>query len=142
MYALSGSHGRARGHSVRPSFLSQLYHEASCEYSGGALLCRLQSHGMCIPDFRLLPFLSLIIHSKQQQLQQSELIHLPKKEDKPGVAVAPLVPRFNENNEALPWKSSTKIDALMRDLYTVNERDPTIKSIVFSQWTSMVCPYY
>jgi len=97
---------------------------------------------MCIPDFRLLPFLSLIIHSKQQQLQQSELIHLPKKEDKPGVAVAPLVPRFNENNEALPWKSSTKIDALMRDLYTVNERDPTIKSIVFSQWTSMVRTYY
>jgi len=36
------------------------------------------------------------------------------------------------------WKSSTKIDALMKELWCNNERDPTLKSIVFSQWTSML----
>lgn len=52
---------------------------------------------------------------------------------------------FNSNNTqnrkanlAVNWKSSTKIDALMQELHELLARDPTIKSIVFSQWTSMV----
>eukprot|EP01089_Gocevia_fonbrunei_P004241 TRINITY_DN14260_c0_g1_i2.p1 TRINITY_DN14260_c0_g1~~TRINITY_DN14260_c0_g1_i2.p1 ORF type:complete len:152 (-),score=30.77 TRINITY_DN14260_c0_g1_i2:93-548(-) len=36
------------------------------------------------------------------------------------------------------WKSSTKIDALMRELTEMTARDWTLKSIVFSQWTSML----
>jgi len=70
-------------------------------------------------------------------MHPSELINLPKKEERQGVMIAPIA-RPVDNNEKLPWKSSTKIDALMRELFAVNERDPTIKSIVFSQWTSML----
>ncbi|ORZ38954.1 SNF2 family N-terminal domain-domain-containing protein [Catenaria anguillulae PL171] len=36
------------------------------------------------------------------------------------------------------YLSSTKIDALMTFLETSRSRDPTVKSVVFSQWTSML----
>jgi SNF2 family DNA or RNA helicase len=36
------------------------------------------------------------------------------------------------------WEGSTKIDALMQELIKLQSKDETIKSIVFSQWTSML----
>jgi DNA repair protein RAD5 len=36
------------------------------------------------------------------------------------------------------WKGSTKIKALLADLLEVAKAEPEVKSIVFSQWTSML----
>lgn len=36
------------------------------------------------------------------------------------------------------WRSSTKIEALVEELYKLRAKDSSIKSIVFSQWTSML----
>lgn len=36
------------------------------------------------------------------------------------------------------WRSSTKIEALLQELTNLHRSDPSIKSIVFSQWTSML----
>jgi DNA repair protein RAD5 len=99
-----------------------------------------------------------------QKVYPSDLIPLPKKEDKAaspdsapstsGSGGAPSSPSSSASgsgsafgssggsvgpsSSASNWKSSTKIDALMQELTELNERDPTIKSIVFSQWTSML----
>ncbi|KAH3761252.1 SNF2 superfamily RAD5 protein [Pelomyxa schiedti] len=49
--------------------------------------------------------------------------------------------RGRSKNDSL-WRSSTKIDALMQELAMINEQPdkwaPDTKSIVFSQWTSML----
>ncbi|BFZ58946.1 DNA repair protein rad16 [Savitreella phatthalungensis] len=36
------------------------------------------------------------------------------------------------------WRSSTKIEALVEELYKLRRKDSSIKSIVFSQWTSFL----
>lgn len=36
------------------------------------------------------------------------------------------------------WRTSTKIEALVEELYKLRRRDSSIKSIVFSQWTSFL----
>lgn len=98
-----------------------------------------------------------------QKVLPGDLIPLPKKEDKnaapsgsfdlsfPAKPVSPpssysastagstSSSASNSNPMAsMAWKSSTKIDALMQELTEVISRDPTVKSIVFSQWTSML----
>jgi len=66
----------------------------------------------------------------------NDLIPLPKIEkDETGPS---LDGKSGKAALAAKWKSSTKIDALMHELHELRERDPTIKSIVFSQWTSML----
>ena len=40
--------------------------------------------------------------------------------------------------ESNKWRGSSKINALMNDLKLMSENDPTVKTIVFSQWTSML----
>ncbi|KAL6058508.1 SWI/SNF-related matrix-associated actin-dependent regulator of chromatin subfamily A member 3-like 1 [Balamuthia mandrillaris] len=86
-----------------------------------------------------------------QRVRPEELIALPKRE-KPLLDLSLPGAESNENSGdgdlaqdrplksmmANVWKSSTKIDALMQELTSVIQQDPTIKSIVFSQWTSML----
>ncbi|EPX70444.1 DNA repair protein RAD16 [Schizosaccharomyces octosporus yFS286] len=47
---------------------------------------------------------------------------------------ASILNRIDMNN----WRSSTKIEALVEELYLLRRKDRTIKSIVFSQFTSML----
>ena len=44
--------------------------------------------------------------------------------------------KHNNEKEKKVWRSSTKIDAMMSDLLSIE--DPGIKTIIFSQWTSML----
>lgn len=39
---------------------------------------------------------------------------------------------------AKQWKTSTKVDALLREVCAMLAEDPTNKCIVFSQWTTML----
>jgi len=75
-----------------------------------------------------------------QQVLPNDLIPLPKP-DKDNMPADPAASAEGNNHKAAlaaKWKSSTKIDALMQSLCDLLARDPGIKSIVFSQWTSMV----
>ncbi|ELR18761.1 helicase Cterminal domain containing protein [Acanthamoeba castellanii str. Neff] len=75
-----------------------------------------------------------------QQVLPNDLIPLPKP-DKDNMPADPAASAEGNNHKAAlaaKWKSSTKIDALMQSLCDLLARDPGIKSIVFSQWTSML----
>ena len=42
------------------------------------------------------------------------------------------------NEKEQNWNTSSKIEALLQELISIWEKDPSTKSIVFSQWTSML----
>jgi SNF2 family DNA or RNA helicase len=51
------------------------------------------------------------------------------------------LPKASENEKEkteVKWRSSSKIEALLKSLQAIADSDPEIKSIVFSQWTSML----
>ncbi|KAI5811500.1 SNF2 family N-terminal domain-containing protein [Peziza echinospora] len=58
----------------------------------------------------------------------------PAIEDMSDVKRGSIINRINMEN----WRSSTKIEALMEELYKLRSKTHTIKSIVFSQFTSML----
>jgi len=75
----------------------------------------------------------------RQNLTANTLLSVPKKSDKTSEegSSSPTHPsspkKTNDNNE--DWKSSSKIDCLMQELHSLQD---DVKSIVFSQWTSML----
>lgn len=58
----------------------------------------------------------------------------PAMEDFSNVGKGSIINRIGMND----WKSSTKIEALVEELYKLRSKTHTIKSIVFSQFTSML----
>ena len=54
------------------------------------------------------------------------------------VAKSSIVNRIKQGSHGGDWKSSTKIEALVEELYKLRSDRHTIKSIVFSQFTSML----
>ncbi|GFR86838.1 helicase-like transcription factor [Elysia marginata] len=78
------------------------------------------------------------------ELKKDQLIEAPEesKKQKEGEKDDSQSTAEQEAKTALPtpeaWQSSAKIDALMKGLTQLREQDPTIKSIVVSQFTSLL----